>query len=433
VFDGHRWRNGSKALRLDFRARISCPSAGYCVAMGSARTRTASWRRAASWHDGRWHDQPGAPPHCTLVWACDHGTLACIPPHTCMLAQRNWVMTLAGGAWSSTHTPPGRGAQGFACAPGGLCRATDSRGEAMRFVAGRWTGVDDVVEYQSYLVNVSCATANWCMATEASGQAYLYTDGTWTPQGHVDGREHLSAISCAPNRDCVALDAGAGSEPNGLYAGGRAVRYVDGQWQAPVQIDSGHVLIDVSCPTSSMCVAVDNYGRAITMHDGTWSAPQQVVDVGADPHAALIDVSCPTEGYCVAAGEYTYELLNGSWQRIPDLPYEAAVDCPDAGYCVFVDATGIRIRTSGLLVNALRKKNEQPYGFVTCTDRYFCVVQGPFTIQDSTEDSAIYAVDGGALRRVDYDELLPYVYNTSCVEAFCAAVGGFDAYAGPVS
>ena len=32
-----------------------------------------------------------------------------------------------------------------------------------------------------------------------------------------------------------------------------------------------------------------------------------------------------------------------------------------------------------------------------------------------------------------YDELLPYVYNTSCVEAFCAAVGGFDAYAGPVS
>ena len=97
----------------------------------------------------------------------------------------------------------------------------------------------------------------------------------------------LDAISCTPDHECVAVDADTGTKPSGLYSGGRAVAYIDGQWQPPVQIDSGHALTDISCATSATCVAVDSYGRAITLHDGTWSAPQPVVARGRRPARRL--------------------------------------------------------------------------------------------------------------------------------------------------
>jgi hypothetical protein len=43
---------------------------------------------------------------------------------------------------------------------------------------------------------------------------------------------------------------------------GRVFGYDGTTWSAGSQIDSGHALTAISCPTVSYCVAVDNDGRA---------------------------------------------------------------------------------------------------------------------------------------------------------------------------
>ena len=86
-----------------------------------------------------------------------------------------------------------------------------------------------------------------------------------------------------------------------------------------VVVRSGHqpsatttkaVPVDVSCPTATRCVVVDDLGNAITYDDGTWSAPKRIDSNGMNT------VSCPTAGVCVAAddsGAIVRTIGDGRW------------------------------------------------------------------------------------------------------------------------
>jgi hypothetical protein len=76
-------------------------------------------------------------------------------------------------------------------------------------------------------------------------------------------------------------------------------------WSAPVAIDSGAVIKGVSCPSVSLCVAVDNHGNILTTTEPTGGAGAWT-SVNVTETAGFIALTCPSTSLCVAldgAGE----------------------------------------------------------------------------------------------------------------------------------
>jgi hypothetical protein len=109
----------------------------------------------------------------------------------------------------------------------------------------------------------------------------------------IDGGRPLSSVSCPSESLCVAVDR----EGNALSTGSPTS---PGASWTRVSIDPGQQLASVSCPSANLCVAVDRHGRAFTTNQplgGGWS------ERAIEGSAALTGVSCPTESLCAAVDE----------------------------------------------------------------------------------------------------------------------------------
>src|SRR3954452_22435733 len=70
-------------------------------------------------------------------------------------------------------------------------------------------------------------------------------------------------------------------------------------WGAPVAIDPGRQLVALSCPSASLCVAVDASGNALTSTDPTAGASAwRLTPTGSGDR--LVNISCPSPSLCVA-------------------------------------------------------------------------------------------------------------------------------------
>ncbi|MGO9027967.1 MAG: hypothetical protein ACLQOZ_04965 [Acidimicrobiales bacterium] len=81
---------------------------------------------------------------------------------------------------------------------------------------------------------------------------------------------------------------------------------------------STYALTDVSCPTTTFCMAVDAGGNAIAYQGGQWSSPVRV-----DPSGGLSSVSCPSTTYCLAvsAAQDGFSVYDGtSWTALAHPP-----------------------------------------------------------------------------------------------------------------
>ena len=112
---------------------------------------------------------------------------------------------------------------------------------------------------------------------------------------NVDGTNALNGVSCPSKSLCVAVDGAGKVLTSTNPTGGRSA------WSAPVTIDTTGVnrpsLNAVSCPSISLCVAVDENGNVLTStgDKSAWSAPVKIGD--GEP---LTDVSCASSSLCVA-------------------------------------------------------------------------------------------------------------------------------------
>ncbi len=148
-------------------------------------------------------------------------------------------------------------------------------------------------------------------------------------------------------------------------------------WSLPVKIipnaGSGSIK-SVSCPTSTFCMAVDNYGDALTYNDPTWSIPTSI-----DGNPYLASVSCPTTTFCMAVDNGGYALFyNGTTWSTPldvdGISWITFVSCPTTTFCMAVDQNGNALFYNGttwstpLDVDAGRNINS-----VSCLTATFCM------------------------------------------------------------
>lgn len=215
---------------------------------------------------------------------------------------------------------------GLSCPSPTLCVAVDNEGTALTTTdpggGGAWQAA--LVDADNSLSDVSCPSASLCVAIDDAGNVVTSVSPSGGPSAwqvrHVDSGLSpsmagvlLQGLSCHGVRLCVATDAAgnvvSSADPSGAEPW--TVAHVDNglTYDCYRYGETGPacqpILESVSCPSVSLCVAVDNAGNVITSHDPTGGAAAWT---GASPNSsvplseAFTGVSCPSVSLCVAAG-----------------------------------------------------------------------------------------------------------------------------------
>jgi photosystem II stability/assembly factor-like uncharacterized protein len=224
--------------------------------------------------------------------------------------------------------------------------------------------------------------------------------------GSLPGQGGYNAVSCPTTSVCVAVGADASLD-------GVASTSNDGggTWVQGAMALGEPELLAVDCPSATSCVAVGRGAAVASSNAGsTWTSASLPT-----PNTTLLGVSCPTQKFCVSvgvspssSGPYNGRLLvssnGGSSWTASSIPAGAgalgSVDCPSATFCVAVGASIIVSDNSGKTWTL--KGVEGGTGVlrsVSCVSATTCVAIGPNPTEAQDLQAAAYDVrtaDGGA-------------------------------------
>jgi hypothetical protein len=225
---------------------------------------------------------------------------------------------------------------------------------------------------------VSCASESQCVAVDGQGNVLSTPDPTashpsWSIVVKDEGKP-LNAVSCVQGGPCIAVDdrgdalVGSGSGASG--------------WSSPAPIGGSGSLTGVSCASASLCVAVDEEGNVLRSADpgtGGWSAAS--VDAGH----RLTGVSCSSQSLCVAVDDAGNVLSSsnpaggsGTWhsQKISAAQL-VGISCSASGSCLALDGAGDALASSDpSTVNATWSEtpiDSEALTAVSCTSSGLCV------------------------------------------------------------
>ena len=357
-WDGSTWSAtslpspGATNFQTTFEA-VSCPSAGWCAAVGNA-AGVGAQTLAEVWNAGGWAVQPTPGVN---AGAGQMSAIACRSASDCTAAGytdatspvngQDEQVPIAegwdGSSWTQQTLASEVGISatlsGVACPADGDCRAageSTQNGTAIQFPVvqalsdGTWSNdpmPDTGGGESNALQAISCPDAGFCMAVGDRPYGPLGAslaeqfDGTaWTPEappnppGWADS--DLYGVSCTSSRFCVAVgDWQVPFDPNVLQTQQPlAVTWDGSQWSVALPPPLGRYaipdLLAVSCASASFCMAVGETTNGAEsapladQWDGTgWTqdtVPQPVASNSEESH--LTGVSCVSASACTAVG-----------------------------------------------------------------------------------------------------------------------------------
>ncbi len=217
-------------------------------------------------------------------------------------------------------------------------------GASVRMCRGGW--ITSPQEGVRWFVVSACLAVVCGSALMLAAPAAADTPLSWSTV-NVDGTNAINSISCPTSSLCVAVDAAGNVLRSTNPIGSRS-------WSKPVNIDNGglHDLAAVSCPSISLCVAVDDAGDVLTSTNPTggasaWSKPVAIDGEDNGDNDALTDVSCASKSLCVAVDDDGYVFTSttprgGASAWTPTLVGSGgsssgfSVSCPSAALCAVV-------------------------------------------------------------------------------------------------
>jgi hypothetical protein len=283
VLDGTTWAVSQVDQASGGLVSVSCVDAGFCAAV-DADGNVSNWD-GTTWSNPVPVDSPGRP---TAI-SCRSRTLCAL------VDDQGWATTYDGTTWSSPTGISASPLRSVSCAPPGdtlgdaICVAVGDDKDAHYLVTGGWareSSIDDAA-----LRDVSCVTRRWCVAVDEVGRSVTYSNGAWSAPVTVDSSNivHDLKVSCPVQGFCAAVAQWGGSW---TYDG---TSWSDtGSFDGPSLWDSPH---SVSCAGAAFCTTAMSGGTAT--YDGTaWTAPDLAFGTG------LTDVSCPSSSFCAAVDDY---------------------------------------------------------------------------------------------------------------------------------
>jgi RHS repeat-associated protein len=220
--------------------------------------------------------------------------------------------------------------------------------------AGQMTRVTNAAGHTAYLYNGDGLET----ATTTPGSV------TWTPPVDVDAQNNTNDVSCTSSSFCVAVD---------YY--GNALTYNGSTWSSPSDINDGRDEIDVDCVSSSFCVSIGtNYG--VTYNGSSWSSPSHI-DYSSSRN--LDALSCYSSSLCVAvdndgdANVYSSGSWGSSDTHIDGTNSINSVSCGASNMCMAVDSDGNAIKYNGSTWTATSIDSTNDLVHVVCTSATFCM------------------------------------------------------------
>jgi hypothetical protein len=297
----------------------------------------------------------------------------------------------AASASPKTTTKPTTTAPTFATGP------VNSRGPLL------WT-VPAIIDVRP-IDAISCPSATLCVVADRGGYVLWSTDPAGGPSAwgnaDVDGTRQITAISCPSTTLCVAVDAAGDVITSQAPTGGAAawtVTDVDKNRTQNNTDNGGAVLLrGISCPSITLCVAVDAVGDAIVSTDppggaAAWTAAQADPDPsfgctagGLTCQPPLVGVACPSIALCVAVDNSgnilttTTPTTPGQWATTPTnggaLTSLYGLSCPLTTFCAAVNGIAGQVITfspASPATQQLRSLTDPLYG-IWCQSSNLCV------------------------------------------------------------
>jgi len=260
-------------------------------------------------------------------------------------------------------------------------------------------------------------------AGPADSSAVLVWSGGVVNHGGV-----VNDISCPSTTLCVATDGGTTILTSTDPAGGAST------WTKTATPDD-YGLVLVTCPATTLCLAFDGFGRVLASTDpagggATWF----LTTAGRIDPAGWDALSCPSTNLCVADDNNGHVLtstdpLGGVWSGSAAFPGESSfgalqtISCPSTTLCVMADNGGNVLTstnpTGGTAAWTSRSISTdfQGLGGLDCPTTTFCVGAGEsvVTSTDPTGDATAWTSSTGA-----------YLGNSlTCPSTtFCASIDG---------
>jgi hypothetical protein len=252
--------------------------------------------------------------------------------------------------------------------------------------------------------SVSCPSLGLCVAVDRAGKVLWAANPTGGARAwfaaDVDGANELTSVSCPATTLCVAVDAAGdiitSQNPTG-GAGAWAVSKVDSSATSNNADNAGPVLLrGVSCPSASLCVAVDAAGNVLaSTNPAGGSAAWTITHADANRtygcsegglacQPPLVGISCPSTALC-AAVDFSGNVLTTHTPTAPGAWASASahsgglgslwgISCPAVGFCATVDGTGGQVITFNPAASGVRLSRPLPaaaYG-IWCQSASLC-------------------------------------------------------------
>jgi hypothetical protein len=187
----------------------------------------------------------------------------------------------------------------------------------------------------AFFEGVSCPSLALCVAVDSIGNVVTSTDptggtGAWA-KAAIDSNHLLNAVFCSSLPQCFVTDRDGTAFTSTDPTGG------PGAWK----VSSGTPRVSSgTCPTTTLCVAVDGQ-HVFTTTDPTAGSWTQTSIPG------MYGVACPTASLCLAVGTAgtlatSTDPASGGWTStsIDHGRQLSSISCPSVSLCVAVDATG---------------------------------------------------------------------------------------------
>jgi hypothetical protein len=452
---------------------VSCPTASFCVAVGSYQSGFTQAGMAEAWNGSSWTSQSFPVPADSAGWQLTG--VSCTSVSFCEAVggyfdndtglNDTFAAAWNGTSWSLQSTinpdPSDFEFEQFntvSCSAATFCVAwasgnSSNPGETL---AEQWNGSSwqlQAVPSSSASVNsVSCVSAKFCDAV-GQGSAYVWNGSAWTAQTLAGsaGTGNLQGVSCTSRTFCEAV---------GEYNNSGSVVPVAARWNgkawtsqaapAPAKSTFAH-LNAVSCASVKVCEAGGYFEVQATADDpealadgwngSAWQHQQPVAPRGATSNV-LSGVSCVSASFCEAVGTHfdsagNQDILAETWngqrwttQTTPDPANPSGspddnslykVSCVSAQFCEAVGAGSTGALTlmwngTSWAIQTRPGASDVDPQVVSCASSSFCMAadaEGNVDTWDGSVWSAGTDVTG-----------LTYVGAISCLSAtFCEAVG----------
>jgi hypothetical protein len=389
-FDGSSW-TASPGVDPEPFTSVSCAIAtSTCIAVDVAGD-------AVEYSEGAWVGP-------LRVAAGPLTAVSCASATSCRAVDATGEVYTFNGSWSSPTRLGINGLTSIACPSTSVCAAGDDTGHLFLRTKGRWVQQNYLLD--SGVASVACSSTSSCLALATTSMATTSTASSWTAHDSDLPVNSGVAVSCPPGGACVAAS----------YDG--VVSTYAGTWSATTVVDPRPgELTDVSCGSSSFCMAVDDAGDASMWDGATWSTPS------ATGAPALSAVSC-LSSFCMAVSDGGEAVVysGGQWHR--SLPVDSkaltSVSCTSPTFCAATDASNRVLTFSGMSWTKPTNGNV-PQFMVRGYDGVSCV--GPSTcVAVDTNGKLLFFGPGAAALRQGGTPFVPLT-GVSCASiSLCVAV-----------